>query len=207
VSWTLFRAAEHLPHRARIRALLGGAEAIMDLAIPVDPERDHLRGPEDAPVTLVEYGDFECPYCGQAEPVIRELLRDSGDVRYVWRHLPLSDVHPYALFAAEASEAAAAQGAFWEMHDLLLAHQDALSTSDLVGYAERLGLDLERFSGDLEAHGFRGRIAEDVEGADLSNVAGTPTFFVNGRRHYGAFDIHGLSEAVRAARARATLGA
>jgi Na+/H+ antiporter NhaA len=207
VSWTVFRAAEHLPHQARIRALLGGAEAITDLAIPVDPERDHLRGPEDAPVTLVEYGDFECPYCGQAEPVIRELLRDSGDVRYVWRHLPLSDVHPYALLAAEASEAAAAQGAFWEMHDLLLAHQDALSTSDLVGYAERLGLDLERFSGDLEAHGFRGRIAEDVEGADLSNVAGTPTFFVNGRRHYGAFDIHGLSEAVRAARARATLGA
>jgi Na+/H+ antiporter NhaA len=207
VSWAVFRAAEHLPHQARIRALLGGAEAIMDLAIPVDPERDHLRGPEDAPVTLVEYGDFECPYCGQAEPVIRALLRDSGDVRYVWRHLPLSDVHPYALFAAEASEAAAVQGAFWEMHDLLLAHQDALSASDLVMYAERLGLDLERFSGDLEAHGLRGRIAEDVESADLSNVAGTPTFFVNGRRHYGAYDIHSLSEAVRAARARATLGA
>jgi protein-disulfide isomerase len=99
------------------------------------------------------------------------------------------------------------QGAFWEMHDLLLAHQDALSASDLVMYAERLGLDLERFSGDLEAHGLRGRIAEDVESADLSNVAGTTTFFVNGRRHYGAYDIHSLSEAVRAARARATLGA
>src|SRR4051812_39278749 len=118
LSWIVFRAAEHLPDRARVRALLGDAETMVDLAIPVDPERDHLRGPEHAPVTLVEYGDFECPYCGQAEPVIRELLRDSGDVRYVWRHLPLGDVHPHARLAAEASEAAAAQGAFWAMHDL-----------------------------------------------------------------------------------------
>ena len=109
-------------------------------------ERDHIRGPLDAPVTLVEYGDFECPYCGQAEPVVRELLRDFGDVRYVWRHLPLTDVHPRAQLAAEAAEAAADQGAFWEMHDLLLDHQDALGLSDLVGYAEQLGLDVERFT-------------------------------------------------------------
>ena len=96
-------------------------------------------------MTVVEYGDFECPYCGQAEPVVRELLADFGDVRYVWRHLPLNDVHPHAQLAAEASEAAAAQGAFWEMHDLLLEHQDELSVRDLIRYAEELGLDVERF--------------------------------------------------------------
>jgi protein-disulfide isomerase len=123
----------------------------------------------------------------------------------VWRHLPLSDVHPYAQLAAEASEAAAVQGAFWEMHDLLLAHQDALSPGDLVRYAERLGLEVDRFSSELEARSFRGAVAEDVEGADLSNVAGTPTFFVNGRRHFGAYDIRSLSQAVRAARARVAL--
>ena len=205
VSWIVFRAAELLPDHARARALLGTAEAIVDLAVSVDPERDHVRGPEHAPVTLVEYGDFECPYCGQAEPVVRELLSDFGDVRYVWRHLPLSDVHPHAVLAAEASEAASAQGAFWAMHDLLLARQEALSPGDLVGYAEQLGLDVERFTDDLEEHRMRGRIAEDVEGADLSNVSGTPTFFVNGRRHYGAYDIQSLSEAVHAARARAAI--
>jgi protein-disulfide isomerase len=207
LSWIVFRTADRMPDRARARALLGDSEPIIDLAIPVDPERDHLRGPEQAPVTLVEYGDFECPYCGQAEPVIRELLRGFGDVRYVWRHLPLSDVHPHAQLAAEASEAAAAQGAFWAMHDLLLAHQDALSARDLIGYAAELGLDVERFTAELEAHRLRNRVAEDVEGADRSNVAGTPTFFVNGRRHYGAYDIRSLSEAARASRARAALAA
>ena len=120
--------------------------------MPVDPERDHLRGPAEAPVTLVEYGDFECPYCGRAEPVIRELLADFGDVRYVWRHLPLSDVHPNADLAAEAAEAAAAQGAFWEMHDLLLDHQGELRPRDLHAYAEQLDLDLERFHEDLRRH-------------------------------------------------------
>ena len=207
LSWIVFRTAERMPDRARVRALLGDAKPMVDLAVPVDPERDHLRGPENAQVTLVEYGDFECPYCGQAEPVVRELLRDYGDVRYVWRHLPLGDVHPHAWLAAEASEAAAAQGAFWEMHDLLLAHQDALSTRDLIGYAEQLGLDVDRFTDDLRTRGMRNRVAEDVEGADRSNVTGTPTFFVNGRRHYGAYDIRSLTEAVRASRARAALAA
>ena len=126
LTWLVFRGTALLPRQARIRALLGDSEVITDLAVPVDPDRDHWRGPEDAPVTLVEYGDFECPYCGIAEPVIRELLADFGDLRYVWRHLPLSDVHPYAELAAEAAEAAAAQGKFWEMHDLLLDHQDEL---------------------------------------------------------------------------------
>ena len=115
-----------LPKRRKIRALLGTVEPVNDLAVDVDPERDHVRGPIDARVTIVEYGDFECPYCGRAEPIMRELLSDFADVRYVWRHLPLNDVHPHAQLAAEAAEAAAAQGAFWEMHDLLLDHQDAL---------------------------------------------------------------------------------
>jgi protein-disulfide isomerase len=205
LAWLVFRATALLPSETRIRALLGTPDTIVDLAFPVDPARDHLRGPEDAPVALVEYGDFECPFCGQAEPVVRELLLDSGDVRYVWRHLPLGDVHPRAELAAEAAEAAAAQGAFWEMHDHMLEHQNALAPADLIGYAEELGLDVARFTEDLESHRRAVRVAEDVEGADLSNVTGTPTFFVNGRRHYGAYDIEGLARAVHAARARAAI--
>jgi len=207
ITWLLFRATALLPRRLRIRALLGSAEPLVDLYIDVDPERDHVRGPLDAPVTVVEYGDFECPYCGQAEPVVRELLRDFGDVRYVWRHLPLSDVHPNAQLAAEASEGAADQGAFWEMHDLLLDHQDRLGPRDLVGYAEQLGLDVDRFTKHLRDHAGAGRVAEDVDSADLSTVSGTPTFFINGRRHYGAYDIGTLTDAVRTARARAAVAA
>jgi len=158
-------------------------------------------------VTLVEYGDFECPYCGQAEGAIRELLRDFGDVRYVWRHLPLNDVHPRAQLAALAAEAADEQGAFWPMHDLLLEHQDALRPSELAGYAQQLGLDRERFVEDLRGHTGEARIAEDVDSADLSGVSGTPSFFVNGRRHEGAYDINALATAVRAARARALIRA
>ncbi|MGH3079560.1 MAG: Na+/H+ antiporter NhaA [Gaiellaceae bacterium] len=203
VTWLLFRATALLPGRTRIRALLGTAEPLVDLYIDVDSERDHIRGPVDAPITVVEYGDFECPYCGQAEPVVRELLREFGDVRYVWRHLPLNDVHPRAQLAAEAAEAAADQGAFWELHDLLLAHQDALNPDDLVAYAEELGLDAERFMGDLSEHRSAVRIAEDVDSADLSGVSGTPTFFINGRRHHGAYDINTLSAAVRVAGAQA----
>ena len=205
LTWLLFRTTALLPRRLRIRALLGTAEPLVDLYIDVDSERDHIRGPLDAPVTVVEYGDFECPYCGQAEPVVRELLRDFGDVRYVWRHLPLNDVHPHTQLAAEAAEAAADQGAFWEMHDLLLAHQDALDSRNLVSYAEQLGLDVERFTNDLREQTGAARVAEDVDSADLSGVSGTPTFFINGLRHYGAYDIDTLSAAVRAAGARATL--
>jgi protein-disulfide isomerase len=189
----------------RLRALLGTADSITDLYTEVDPERDHIRGPVEAPVTVVEYGDFECPYCGMAEPVVRELLRDFVDVRYVWRHLPLTDVHPNAQLAARAAEAAADQGAFWEMHDLLLTHQDALEPKDLIGYADELGLDVERFRDALRESTGAGRVAEDVDSADLSGVSGTPTFFINGNRHYGAYDIATLSAAVRAAGARAVL--
>jgi protein-disulfide isomerase len=200
------RATALLPSRLRTRALLGTAESIVDLAAPVDPQRDHVRGPEDAPVTVVEYGDFECPYCGMAEPTIRELLAGRGDVRYVWRHLPLSDVHPEAQMAAEAAEAAAEQGAFWEMHDLLFRHQDALRPGELVRYAGELGLDVERFRDDLRRRTRAARVAEDVDSADLSGVSGTPTFFINGRRHYGAYDITTLTAAVTTARKRAAVG-
>jgi Na+/H+ antiporter NhaA len=202
LTWLLVAVTRRLPRRLRIRALLGTPDLIVDLADPVDPERDHVRGPLDAPVTVLEYGDFECPYCGQAEPVVRELLREHGEVAYVWRHLPLNDVHPNAQQAAEAAEAAAEQGTFWEMHDLLLEHQDALGFPDLLGYAAQLGLDVERFEEDLRTRTGAGRIARDVDSADLSAVSGTPTFFINGLRHYGAYDIATLSAAVKAARAR-----
>jgi Na+/H+ antiporter NhaA len=207
LTWVIFRAVNRLPARPRLRALLGTAEVITDLVVPVDDGRDHIRGPEKAPVTVVEYGDFECPYCGLAEPSVRELLRDFGDVRYVWRHLPLTDVHPHAQLAAEATEAAAKQGEFWGMHDLLLEHQGALDMRDLVGYAEALGLDTERFTAHLRKHAGAAHVAEDTDSADLSGVSGTPTFFVNGMRHYGAYDIETLSKAVKLALARTKISA
>ena len=207
LTWVVFRLTAMLPKRLRLRALLGTAETIIDLAVPVDPERDHVRGPDRAPVTLVEYGDFECPYCGQAEPVIRELLADYGDLRYVWRHLPLTDVHPHALLAAYGAEAAARQGKFWDMHDQLLDHQGALEAKDLIRYAGQLGLDTARFTADLRSHAGEAKITADLDSADLSGVSGTPTFFINGKRHHGAYDIATLSEAVRSARARALISA
>jgi len=203
LTWLVFRATDLLPRRLRIRALLGNAQAIIDLGAPVDPGRDHIRGPARAPVTIVEYGDFQCPYCGQAEPVLRNLLAGHGEVRYVWRHLPLSDVHPRAQLAAEAAEAAADQGAFWPMHDLLLSQQDALAPSDLIRYAGEIGLDTACFRDYLTRRAGAARIAEDVDSADLSGVSGVPTFFVNGLRHHGAYDINALTSAVQAAKARA----
>ena len=206
LGWTLLRIVRRLPAAVRARQLAGTAEDILDLSRDVDPERDHIRGASDAPVTLVEYGDFECPYCGHAEQVIRELLASFGeDVRYVWRHLPLNDVHPHPQLDAEASEAAAAQGRFWEMHDIMLEHQDELSQSHLVGYAEEIGIDAQRMLNELHRREYAARVSEDVASADESGVSGTPTFFVNGRRHYGAYDIGTLSTAVTAARTRARL--
>lgn len=205
LTWVVTAVIGLLPRRKQFRALLGATEGIVDLAAPVDAERDHIRGRSDAPVTMVEYGDFECPYCGQAEPVVRALLADFGDIRYVWRHLPLTDVHSHAQLAAEAAEAAAAQGAFWRMHDLLLERQDALRASDLVRYATEIGLDAQRFQRDLRQRIGAARVAEDVESADLSGVAGTPTFFINGRRHHGAYDIAHLTTAVRTARQHAAV--
>jgi protein-disulfide isomerase len=174
---------------------------IQDLIPAVDIERDHIRGPVDGAVTVIEFGDFECPHCGKAEPVARELLA-GADLRFVWRHLPLLDVHPAAQLAAEASEAAAAQGKFWQMHDLLLDHQDNLAPADLLRYAGDLGLDVERFHDDLMRHVHETRVAQDVESADVSGATGTPTFFINGQRHYGAYDLDSLSAAINTARAQ-----
>jgi Na+/H+ antiporter NhaA len=202
LSWLIFRLVAMLPARRRARALTGKLELLVDLVVDIDPERDHIRGPHEAPITLVEYGDLECPFCGQAEEVLRELLADFGDLRYVWRHLPLTDVHPHAQLAAEATEVAADQGAFWEMHDLLFEHQDALRPQNLHDYAAQLGLDLDRFVDELRKHVRAGRVAEDVDSADLSGVSGTPTFFINGRRHHGAYDVETLTASVKVARAQ-----
>jgi Na+/H+ antiporter NhaA/glutaredoxin len=204
LTWGVYRVTALLPADRRALALLGRTDELVDLVSEVDPERDHIRGPERASVTVVEYGDFQCPYCGQAEPAVAELLHDP-DVRYVWRHLPLTDVHPQAELAAEAAEAAGAQGRFWEMHDLLLAHQDALRPADLLRYADQLGLDRDRFHDDLRQHAHAARIAQDVESADLSGVSGTPTLFVNDQRYYGAFDEAALVRAVKLARTRARI--
>jgi Na+/H+ antiporter NhaA len=206
LSWLVFRMTARLPAEVRARQLLGTADDLLDLSDDVDPERDHIRGADSAPVTLVEYGDYECPYCGQAEVAVRELLNEFGDeLRYVWRHLPLNDVHPNAQMAAEAAEAAAAQGAFWRMHDKLLAAQDELTPKDLVRHAGDLGLDVERFSDDLRRRLHLERVADDVASADASGVAGTPSFFINGVRHQGAYDVGTLGRAVRTARGRARL--
>jgi protein-disulfide isomerase len=202
-AFAAFRLIGRLPQSMRARQIAGTEAEIVDLSEDIDSERDHVRGAEHAPVTLVEYGDYECPYCGQAEVVVRELLRSFGDdLRYVWRHLPLNDVHPDAQMAAEAAEAAAAQGAFWKMHDRLFEHQDQLTRSDLGSHAEALGLDLDRFWDELRHHRHAARVADDVASADASGVAGTPSFFFNGKRHHGAYDVDALSSAVRTARAR-----
>jgi Na+/H+ antiporter NhaA len=203
LAWVVLRIVRKLPSALRARQISRTAEDILDLSEDVDPDRDHIRGPDTAPVTVVEYGDFQCPYCGQAEQVIRELLSSQGsDVRYVWRHLPLNDVHPNAQVAAEASEAAGAQGKFWDMYDTLLSHQDDLSLKDLAAHAEQLGLDRDRFVDELRRRVYSPRVTEDVATADESGVTGTPTFFINGRRHYGVYDIATLTDAVRAAKFR-----
>ncbi|WP_250009233.1 Na+/H+ antiporter NhaA [Actinoplanes sp. M2I2] len=206
VTWTVFWVTNRLPKPRKAVALLGDVEELIDLIPDVDPDRDHVRGPAGASVTLVEYGDFQCPYCGRAEPVVRELMTDD-DLRYVWRHLPLTDVHPQAQLAAQASEAAGMQDRFWEMHDLMFTHQDHLRIADLLDYAGELGLDQDKFHDDMMQTNCKERITADLESADLSGVSGTPTFFINGRRHYGAYDVQTLKEAIRIARVRARIAA
>ncbi|HMJ94553.1 MAG TPA: Na+/H+ antiporter NhaA [Thermoleophilaceae bacterium] len=207
ISWGVFRVIARLPDSVRARQLAGTADELLDLSEDVSPERDHIRGSDEAPVTLVEYGDYQCPYCGRAEVVIRELLDAFGDdLRYVWRHLPLNDVHANAQTAAEAAEAAGSQGHFWEMHDRLLAAQDLLTVVDLTRHAEELGLDTDRFWDELRRREHASRVDRDVASADASGVAGTPTFFINGRRHSGAYDVANLTAAVQAARERAAVG-
>ena len=201
VAFLVARVMRLLPQDVRARQLGATADTIIDLADDVDPERDHIRGPVGAPVTLVEYGDFECPYCVEAGVIIEKLRAKLGDdLRYVFRNLPLADVHPNAQMAAEAAEAAGDQERYWEMHDRLLS-QDSLAPPDLYRAASDLGLDLDRSGDDLRRRRFAGRVADDVRSADASGVSGTPTFFVNGRRHQGAYDVESLARAVRAAAA------
>jgi NhaA family Na+:H+ antiporter len=193
LGWALFRVAD------RRRPPGAGSRPVL-LDPPVDPTRDHIRGPADAPLTLVEYGDFECPFCGRATGTVEELRERFGDrLRYVFRHVPLVDVHPHARLAAEAAEAAGAQGRFWEMHDRLFAGQDRLLPTDLLEYAAAAGVDVSRFARDLGSSRFARRVEEDVESAEASGVTGTPTFFVNGRRHTGPFDTDSLTAALLAA--------
>jgi Na+/H+ antiporter NhaA len=198
LSVAMFHGVSLLPRDLLSRAEAMTSRPLSDLTDAVDPVRDHVRGPLDAPVTLVEYGDYECPYCGRAAPVIRELLsRFDGRLRFVWRHLPLTDVHPNAALAAQAAEAAGAQGRFWEMHDLLFEHQDALDPASLRRNAAQLGLDVPAFEADLRDGRHAGRVAQDVNSAEEAGVAGTPSFFVNEVRYRGAYDVESLDRLVR----------
>jgi len=168
--------------------------------LPVAEDGDHILGLHSAPVTLMEFGDFECPHCGQAHVVLQELLAEFRDsVRLVFRHFPLTQIHPHAQTAAEAAEAAGAQKAFWKMHDTLFENQNALEFEDLLGYADQLGLDLQRFQLEVLNRNYAGRVRHDFSSGVHSGVNGTPTFFINGRRHDGAWDLESLSNAISAA--------
>jgi protein-disulfide isomerase len=172
------------------------------LAVRVDEARDHIQGPPDAPVTLVEYGDYQCPYCGAAYPIVKEVQARLADgLRFVFRNFPITTAHPRAEQAAEAAEAAAAQGRFWEMHDLLYENQKRLRDEDLHGYAEQLGLDVERFDHDLAEHAHAPRVREDFMSGVRSGVNGTPTFYVNGARHDDSYDFETLLAALQRAAA------
>jgi protein-disulfide isomerase len=156
-------------------------------------ERDHIQGPATAPITLVEYGDYECPYCGEAYPIVRQLQQELGErLRFVFRNFPLTTAHPHAQSAAEAAETAAAQDSFWEMHDLLFENQEKLDEADLIRYASKLALNLSRFKSELSAHTHAARVREDFMSGVRSGVNRTPTFFINGGRHDGSFDFDTL---------------
>jgi protein-disulfide isomerase len=173
-----------------------GKPYLSRLTPPVS-ERDHLRGSPDAPVIVVEYGDYQCPHCGRAHPTVKQLLRVMGDqVSFVYRHFPLTVVHPHAEQAAEAAEAAGAQDNFWGMHDLLFEHQQALTLQHLAEYGVRLGLDVRRFTQELVERKYADRVREDFLGGARSGVNGTPTFFINGVRHDGGYDLETLMGAI-----------
>jgi len=171
---------------------------IVKLTLPVTSDRDHIQGSSTAPVTLVEYGDYECPYCGQAYPVIKEVQKHLGNkLQFVFRNFPLTEMHPHAQHAAEAAEAAAAQNRFWEMHDYLYEHQQALDDRYLEKYADYLGLDLAKFNTDMSSHVYADRIREDFLSGVRSGVNGTPTFYINEIRYDGSFDLETLLKTLR----------
>lgn len=158
----------------------------MSTLTPPVGEHDHTAGPDDAPVTLVEFGDYECPYCGMAYPIVKAAQRKLGErLRFVFRNFPLREIHPHAQHAAEAAESAGAQGKYWEMHDIIFEHQHALEDKDLLGYAETLGLDPDRVAGDLAGETYVKHVRDDFRSGVRSGVNGTPTFFINGERYNG----------------------
>jgi protein-disulfide isomerase len=170
-----------------------------ELAVPVAAV-DHMLGPADARVTVVEYGDFECPICKQAAPAVKlALSRFAGRMRFVFRHFPLEEVHPHALLAAEAAEAAGGQGKFWQMHDLLFENQSHLKPNHLRSYVERLELDLLRYDADMDDELYRQRVREHIEGGSRSGVRATPTFFINGKIHDVSYGMQHLMEGIEAA--------
>ena len=172
------------------------------LTLPVG-ERDHIQGSPTAAVTLVEYGDYQCPHCLQAYPIMIDIQEHLGDrMRLVFRNFPLTQVHPNAQHAAEAAEAAGAQGKFWEMHDYLFEHQSHLDDAALLRYAAEIGLDVKRFERDLKEQKFAPRVREDFQSGIRSGVNGTPTFFINGIRHEGSWDLETLTAAILAAAER-----
>jgi protein-disulfide isomerase len=172
------------------------------LTMPVAEDRDHIQGPADAAVTLVQYGDYECPYCGEAYPIIKEVQARLGDsLRFVFRNFPITTSHPHAERAAEVAEAAAAQGKFWEMHDLLYENQRRLRDEDLHTYAERLGLDVELFDKEMADHAHAERVREDFMSGVRSGVNGTPTFYINGVRHDDSYETEVLLDALEQAAA------
>jgi protein-disulfide isomerase len=170
----------------------GDARQLSHLLLPIQPD-DHVQGPPGARLTLVEYGDYQCPPCGALFLVIQQIHEElADDVRIVYRHYPLSGSHPYAQLAAESAEAACAQGKFWEMHDLLFLHQDRIAEKSIEEFAAQLSLDMDRFRKDLKDHAFEERVREDFRRGVANGVYGTPGLFVNGVRHDGALDAQSI---------------
>jgi protein-disulfide isomerase len=170
------------------------------LTVPVTPQRDHITGRPDAPLTMVEYGDYECPFCRMASAVTEDVIDRLGDdLLFAYRHFPLSTIHPHASLAAEAAEAAGSQGRFWEMHRLLYANQQRLESTDLVARAKMLQLDVQRFIGELRTNAHRAKVQSDFMTGVHSGVNGTPTFYINGRRQDGPADLPSLMASLQAA--------
>lgn len=177
---------------------IGKKTEIVKLTSPVSYSRDHIQGPTSAAVTLIEYGDYECPYCGQAYPIIKEVQKHLGnELRFVFRNFPLTEIHPHAQHAAEAAEAAAEQNKFWEMHDYIYEHQQALDDENLEKYAAKLGLDLAKFKDDMSTHTYAGRIRDDFLSGIHSGVNGTPTFYIDGIRYNDSWDLETLLNTLR----------
>jgi protein-disulfide isomerase len=173
-------------------------EEVVKLTLPVNSTRDHIQGPSSAPITLLEYGDYQCPYCGQAYPIIKQVQNHlSNKLRFVFRNFPITQIHPHAQHAAEAAESAAAQNKFWDMHDYIYEHQQALGVDHLEKYATKLALDLTQFNHDMSSHAHTQHIREDFLSGVRSGVNGTPTFYINGIRYNDSWDLQTLLKTLR----------